>query len=255
MRNLGVSRSGFASSSSVAVNLLNALFRATEHAKVVDDLVDLGSLALLFENELGLKSGRQDVDGPVFPGVKLLRYSPTSGIVEPQIEEMNVPGLEQHILLVDTGVRRPQVTNLKRGLNMRHLNFLTRNPRGFVAIRKSLGVHKDIYQALCSENWPLLGRRMIEYMHLREEIDPGATGDNHQLRTELFDVLCAEKLSWGGMFSGAMGGGVAIIVCRGAESKLLERLAEISRSNLVFKDMVPIEYHVNQTGISAEQIK
>jgi hypothetical protein len=154
--NRGVSRSGFASSSAVAVNLLAALYAA---CGVSIEPVQLGSLALLFENQLGLKSGRQDVDGPLLPGLKHLVYRPTAGVVEPVVETLHVP---LNLMLVDTGVRRPADNSLKRGLNMRHLAFLSREPCSFLSIRKSLGIHKEIVEAVRRSDWPLLGDLFAE---------------------------------------------------------------------------------------------
>jgi mevalonate kinase len=154
--NRGVSRSGFASSSAVAINLLAALYTA---CGVHIEPVHCASLALLFENQLGLKSGRQDVDGPLYSGLKHLVYRQTSRVVLPEIEMLHVP---LNLVLVDTGVRRPTDTSLKRGLNMRHLAFLSRDPVTFLSIRKSLGIHGEIVEAVRKSNWPLLGHLFAE---------------------------------------------------------------------------------------------
>ena len=44
----------------------------------------LGSMALLFENRLGLKSGRQDVDGLLPNDIKVLTYAETSHFLIPK---------------------------------------------------------------------------------------------------------------------------------------------------------------------------
>ncbi len=245
--NGGVSRSGFASSSTVACNLLNGLYRA---CGVEVEISHLGSLALLFENQLGLKSGRQDVDGPLFSGLKNITYRSTTGVVLPEIEKLNVP---LNIVLVDTGVRRPADSSLTRGLNMRHLSFLSREPAAFLCVRKSLGLHFEIVEAVKAANWPLVGRLFSEYMALREVIDPTATGEKHVLRVQLFDRLLAEGLVYGGMFSGAMGGGIAMLVpIPDKKAALLTRLREIAaEKDSVFRHMVQIDFKVNTLGIEA----
>ena len=246
--NRGVSRSGFASSSAVAVNLLAALYRACGVTST--DRIQLGSLSLLFENQLGLKSGRQDVDGPLLPGLKHLIYHPTSGVVVPEVEELHVP---LNLVLVDTGVRRPAETSVKRGLNMRHLAFLSREPHSFLSIRKSLGIHVDIVDAVRRSDWPLLGFLFAEYMALRESIDPGATGPRCELRIKLFDRVKNEQLVYGGMFSGAMGGGIAMFVpVPGKAEELEKRLSEIAKEDPLFASMTPIKFSVNTKGIQIE---
>lgn len=54
----------------------------------------------LFENRLGLKSGRQDVDGLLAGGLKSIRYEPTSGFLMPHIEILPVlPSLANRLVL------------------------------------------------------------------------------------------------------------------------------------------------------------
>ena len=72
--NVGPSRSGFASSSAVAMNILKVLYYCCNMTHIANNDILLGSMALLFENHLGLKSGRQDVDGLLPNGIKLLYY-------------------------------------------------------------------------------------------------------------------------------------------------------------------------------------
>jgi hypothetical protein len=85
LTNNGPSRSGFASSSAVGTCLLQVLYLCSGQHDMGTDLTLLGSMVLLFENQLGLKSGRQDVDGLLPQGLKILRYAPTSGFVFPTI--------------------------------------------------------------------------------------------------------------------------------------------------------------------------
>jgi len=40
------------------------------------------------ENEVGLKSGKQDTDGPLYPGVKSIQYHPTDSFLESEVETL-----------------------------------------------------------------------------------------------------------------------------------------------------------------------
>jgi mevalonate kinase len=169
--NNGPSRSGFASSSAVAVCLLQVLYMCSGQYDLGTDRIRLGSMALLFENRLGLKSGRQDVDGLLPNGLKILRYPPTTGFVCPEIEtwsseQFDFSALPSHFVLVDTGIPRPGFLDLRRGLNMRHWAFLSRDPLKYPAIRKSLGIHVQIVDAFRLQNWPRLGVLLTDYMQV-----------------------------------------------------------------------------------------
>jgi galactokinase/mevalonate kinase-like predicted kinase len=223
----GPSRSGFASSSCVALGLLSVLYRASGQCELLE-AETLSSLALLLENEVGLKSGKQDTDGPLYPGVKALRYRPTDGFLRSEIAQLAIDeaALQEHLLLVNSGVQRPPAVGLRRGLNMRHLTYLSRDPERFPAIVRSLEVHEEIVAALGAEDWPRLGTLFTEYLGLRETIDSGATTSVHDaaagekvLRLP-FTRLIAQGLIHGGMYTGAMGGGCMMLVVtpRGRET-------------------------------------
>jgi hypothetical protein len=89
-------------------------------------------------------------------------------------------------------------------------------------------------------------------MLLREAIDPGATGPNHVLRTDLFELLRQEGLVWGGMLGGAMGGGVAMLVPRAAPELIEQRLSALAAASPVFASMQTIRFSVNTNGIQLE---
>jgi galactokinase/mevalonate kinase-like predicted kinase len=269
LRNEGPSRSGFASSSAVSMNLLNALYAASGQHDLCDDLERLGTMALLFENRLGLKSGRQDVDGLLRHGARSLDYPRSSKFLVPKIDHL--PSLKhdilsEFILLVDSGVQRSSTLGRSRGLNMRHFSLLTRNPANFHCIKKSYGVHDAILNALESSNFSVLGQLFTAYMGLRETIDPGATSSifdsvaGFKVLKLLFDPLIEKGLIYGGMFTGAMGGGVAMIVlCPGKKPEVLEQLDSLKRFELSdgqkpFEKLDVFRYSINLRGIFHEYI-
>ncbi|KNC46322.1 uncharacterized protein AMSG_02774 [Thecamonas trahens ATCC 50062] len=239
--NSGPSRSGFASSSAVAVNLLGALYAACGSA-VADDPILLGSHVLLFENVLGLKSGRQDVDG-VLPGLKLLHYAPTETVLVPSlpctvgwVSEAAERATTQSLLVVDTGIQRTAVLDYRRGLNSRHMSYLRRKGKPYAAIVASLGIHAHIVQAFRFGRIRELGECFTAYMGLRAIIDPGAvssiydTDASGKVLLELFSQLKTAGLSHGGMFTGAMGGGVALVVLTDTATALRPQLDAILKS-------------------------
>ena len=180
----------------------------------------LSSLALLLENEVGLKSGKQDTDGPLYPGVKAIKYPPTGGFLESNLEVLAVDerALRENLVLVNSGIQRPAADGLRRGLNMRHYAYVSRDPKRFAAVMKSLDVHNRIVDAVAREDWPRLGALFTEYLDLRERIDPGATQTDFDeaagrkiLRYPL-ERLIADGLIYGGMYAGAMGGGCLLLV-------------------------------------------
>lgn len=227
VRSEGPSRSGFASSSCVALALLRVLYAASDQEELTQRET-LSSLALLLENEVGLKSGKQDTDGPLYPGVKSLRYRPTAGFLASEVVSLPVDEAElnENLALVGSGIQRPPATGLRRGLNMRHYSYISRDPLRFPAVMRSLAVHEAIVDALVGSDWPRLGALFDEYLDLRETIDPGATQsiyDNAAGTAVLrlpFRRLKEQGLIFGGMYSGAMGGGCMMLVAtpRGKES-------------------------------------
>jgi hypothetical protein len=90
-------------------------------------------LTWLFENELGLRSGRQDMDGSILPGFNHLHYHPiTQTLLSPH--QHPIPShiqneLPKHMLLLDTKIPRSKSLDVRRGLNLRQLGYLTRAPR------------------------------------------------------------------------------------------------------------------------------
>ncbi len=219
VRSSGPSRSGFASSSCVALCLLRALYGASQQDELAQPAT-LSSLALLLENEVGLKSGKQDTDGPLYPSVKSIKYPPATGFLESDLTVLEVDEvmLRENLVLVNSGIQRPAATGLRRGLNMRHYAYVSRDPKRFAAVVKSLEVHERIVDAVRREDWPSLGTLFTEYLDLRERIDPGATQsvyDEAAGRKVLrypFEHLLAEGLIHGGMYAGAMGGGCLMLV-------------------------------------------
>eukprot|EP00475_Leptophrys_vorax_P006839 TRINITY_DN14273_c0_g1_i1.p1 TRINITY_DN14273_c0_g1~~TRINITY_DN14273_c0_g1_i1.p1 ORF type:complete len:678 (+),score=145.08 TRINITY_DN14273_c0_g1_i1:271-2034(+) len=273
LTNLGPSRSGFASSSAVSSNLLKVLYMASGQDEIANDLNAFGSLVLLFENRLGLKSGRQDVDGLLPDGFKNLTYGPTSETLLPKLDQskflgFNFDEVPGNLIVVDSGIQRPSHLGRKRGLNMRHWTLLSRNKERFPAIRKSYGVHHHIVNAFVKLDWARVGELFLVYMGLRETIDSGATmsiyDENHgrRLLRDLFDPFKAEGIIHGGMFTGAMGGGVAMLVPSAIGKTLLEdgkttllvsklqKLAELEVDMaLPFAHLRVFQYSVNLHGI------
>jgi hypothetical protein len=101
---------------------------------------------------------------------------------------------------------------------MRHYAYVSRDPKRFDAVMKSLDVHERIVDAVLREDWPRLGTLFTEYLDLRERIDPGATQTEFDeaagrkvLRYPLEHLRCA-GLIYGGMYAGAMGGGCLLLV-------------------------------------------
>jgi galactokinase/mevalonate kinase-like predicted kinase/glutathione synthase/RimK-type ligase-like ATP-grasp enzyme len=219
VRSTGPSRAGFASSSCVALCLLRALYGASGQDELTQPST-LSSLALLLENEVGLKSGKQDTDGPLYPGVKAIKYPPTGGFLESDLEVLAVDerALRENLVLVNSGIQRPAANGLRRGLNMRHYAYVSRDPKRFAAVMKSLDVHERIVDAVLREDWPRLGSLFTEYLDLRERIDPGAThtvfdeAAGRKILRYPLEYLLGGGLIYGGMYAGAMGGGVLLLV-------------------------------------------
>lgn len=227
----GPVRSGLASSSAVAMALLAALLATTDTSvdAVWRDAIALGTLAMRFENALGLKTGRQDVDG-LLPGVKHLRYGPTRGLLVPAMpcvvgfaDEAAAARIARHVHVVDTAIPRATRLDWRRGLNARHLALLRRHGPPFAALLASLGAHDALVRAYLAGDLAALGRSMTHYMALRQTIDAGATcsvyddedgaaGEAGRVLLHLFRPLVAAGIISGGMFTGAMGGGVALLV-------------------------------------------
>ncbi len=244
--------SGFASSSTAGANILNALYHVSDQEEFTGraDYEDLlGSLTLLFENKLGLKSGRQDVEGPIYGKVNDITYKPTEDFLVGKINQLELvddqlKDIKEHLLLVDTGIPRTKSLDIRRGLNMRSLAYLSRDPKAYLAIEKSLGLHKEIVEAFKTQNWPKLGRLFLEYMSLREQIDPTATSSqfddiNDEKVLREFDKLKEQGLIYGWMFTGAMGGGAIMLIptakgfeMEGNNSRIHNALEEIKAIQL-----------------------
>ncbi len=233
----------------------------------------LSSLALLLENEVGLKSGKQDTDGPLYPGVKSIKYPPTTGFLESDLTVLDVDerALRENLVLVNSGIQRPAAAGLRRGLNMRHYAYVSRDPQRFDAILASLDVHERIVRAVKEQDWPRLGALFPDYLDLRERIDPGATQSvfdeaacTKVLRHPL-DRLRAEGLIHGGMYAGAMGGGCLLLVPtpsgrqRDANgTRLLSAIAALRETTLgtvkPFLRLRPYDYTINTRGLEYAEL-
>ncbi len=273
VRSRGPSRSGFASSSCVSLGLLRVLYEASGQSSLAEPRM-LSSLALLLENEVGLKSGKQDTDGPLYPGVKSIRYAPTSGFLEGEIEclKLDERALGENLILVNSGIQRPAATGLRRGLNMRHYAYVSRDPRRFPAVMQSLAVHREIVEALLRSDWPALGSAFNRYLDLRETIDPGATQSAYDqaagrkvLRLP-FEELRAEGLIEGGMYTGAMGGGCLMLVTTpygkqpdpGGGTRALAALGRLKGLTIgggrPFEKLEVYRYAVNSRGLECQAL-
>jgi hypothetical protein len=268
----GPSRAGFASSSCVSLSLLRALYGASGQDELAEPRT-LSSLALLLENEVGLKSGKQDTDGPLYPGVKAIRYPATTGFLESELTVLDVDqhALRENLVLANSGIQRPAATGLRRGLNMRHYSYVSRDPRRFGAVVESLGLHEQIVAAVEREDWPRLGALFTEYLGLRQIIDPGATqsvfdapAGRSVLRYPLGRLLEA-GLIHGGMYAGAMGGGCMMLVptAQGREAgptgrtrlrEELERLRAFEAAGVrPFAELQVYDYAINTRGLEYEE--
>jgi galactokinase/mevalonate kinase-like predicted kinase len=253
---------------------LRALYGASGQDELAQPAT-LSSLALLLENEVGLKSGKQDTDGPLYPGVKAIKYPPTDGFLESDLEVLAVDerALRENLVLVNSGIQRPAANGMRRGLNMRHYAYISRDPKRFAAVMKSLDVHDRIVDAVLREDWPRLGALFTEYLDLREKIDPGATQtefDEAARRKVLrypLDCLLVEGLIYGGMYAGAMGGGCLLLVPtplgkerNGAGVTRLQRALDRLR-DATFGDTRPFsrlrayDYAINTKGLEYHEMR
>jgi galactokinase/mevalonate kinase-like predicted kinase len=274
VRSTGPSRAGFASSSCVALCLLRALYGASGQDELTQPAT-LSSLALLLENEVGLKSGKQDTDGPLYPGVKAIKYPPTDGFLESDLEVLAVDerALRENLVLVNSGIQRPAANGLRRGLNMRHYAYVSRDPKRFEAVMKSLEVHERIVDAVLRQDWPRLGTLFTEYLDLRERIDPGAThtvldeAAGRKILRYPLERWLADDLIYGGMYAGAMGGGCLLLVPthRGKErdaSGMTRLLAAIEALRSVtfgavkpFVRLRAYDYAINTRGLEYHELR
>ncbi|KAI3632864.1 hypothetical protein MIR68_008939 [Amoeboaphelidium protococcarum] len=255
--NKGPSRSGFASSSAVSLNLLNSLLRlfmqfipkCCQYLQFMMDLdCDLnrqqfGLIVWLFENTIGLKSGRQDIDAPLYGhGLNSWQYGPVffdqnyaidRQLIQHEQIDLDVFELTNRLIIVDTGIQRSTGDGLQRGLNMRHLAYLlgptieagsqeSTNSKAYEAIEQSIFVHEQIVNALRQANWQQMGKLLLQYMNLRQIIDPNAlkskfdTPHDGQVLLHPVNQLLEMGLIYGGSYSGAMGGGVLLLMASDA---------------------------------------
>eukprot|EP00483_Globobulimina_turgida_P008344 UN08361 len=132
-------------------------------------------------------------------------------------------------------------------------------------------IHEEIITALQFNNYCFLGKLFLDYMSCRERIDPGATQSkydvdhkNEKILRRLFDPLVDMKLIYGGMFTGAMGGGVAMLSLTPYASErnkmnkkqtniqnALEHLKKwkTEKGSIPFERLSVIKYSVNVDGI------
>jgi mevalonate kinase len=131
----GPARSGFASSSAVALCLLAALYRLQGKGHALDRIYDI---ALLFENRLGLRSGWNDTYG-VRPGLKDFFTLPTAGLPRPveRLIPIDPALLAERLWLVNTGIARMATGRM----NVRHHIFLSRDETLYPHLTSSLSLH------------------------------------------------------------------------------------------------------------------
>ncbi|KAI3630684.1 hypothetical protein MIR68_012119 [Amoeboaphelidium protococcarum] len=255
--NKGPSRSGFASSSAVSLNLVNSLLRLfmqyiPECRQYLQFMMDLdcelnrqqfGLIVWLFENTIGLKSGRQDIDAPLYgQGLNSWQYGHVCfdqdyaidrQLIQHEQIDLDLSDLTKRLIIVDTGIQRSTGDGLQRGLNMRHLAYLlgptieagsqdSTNSKAYEAIEQSIFVHEQIVNALQQSNWQLVGKLLLHYMNLRSMIDPIAlkskfdTPHDGQVLLHPVNLLLEVGLIYGGSYSGAMGGGVLLLIASDA---------------------------------------
>ncbi|KAI3648307.1 hypothetical protein MP228_006161 [Amoeboaphelidium protococcarum] len=292
--NKGPSRSGFASSSAVSLNLLNSLLRLfmqyiPECRRYLQFMMDLdcdlnrqqfGLIVWLFENTIGLKSGRQDIDAPLYGhGLNSWQYGPVffdqgyaidRQLIQHGQIDLGVSELTKRLVIVDTGIQRSTGDGLQRGLNMRHLAYLlgptieagsqdSTNSKAYQAIEQSIFVHEQIVNAIQQFNWQLVGKLLLQYMNLRQIIDPNAlkskfdTSHDGQVLLQPVNQLLKMGLIYGGSYSGAMGGGVLLLIASDAAVEDLSLIAtalsdvqlmQTSDGSRPFKSIRRLDYRV-----------
>jgi hypothetical protein len=94
-------------------------------------------------------------------------------------------------------------------MNVRHHIFLSRDETLYPHLTSSLSLHQRIVEDLEQGRWASLGRRLSEYMALRAAFDPQALSP---ALSHFFALLREERLIYGGTLTGAMGGGVAVLI-------------------------------------------
>jgi len=211
LSNNGPSKSGFSSSSAVMTTLLALCYRSMsgDNSVQMDRLYDL---ALLAENELGLRSGWNDTY-TVMPGIHDFITLASDRAPEPRFSSISSQlntqecchWFERHLWLIHTGVQRKATGRMNR----RHEVYLSRSVDTFPYLVKSITIHDKIAQSLLKRDSQSLGEQLTEYMSYRVAFDPQATSPHLQY---LFQFLHDRKLIHGGLLAGAMGGGIAQII-------------------------------------------
>lgn len=151
---------------------------------------------------------------------------------------------------------------------MRMLAAYSRDPdKGFTEIHKSLGIHDKIVEAFETDNWEAIGKYFLEYMAYRQKIDPGATWNaldekaKRPVLREIVDSLEAQGLVHGGMYTGAMGFGVMMLIPTDLGKEIvdgetrvaiaLEKLKEwdIGDGIKPYTNMKPLNISLNNKGV------
>lgn len=129
------------------------------------------------------------------PGIHDFKTLPTKGLPVPIETQLDVKNLDQHLVLIHTGLQRKATGRLNR----RHEVYLSKDPKTYPFILESLMIHDEIVDALKKQDYPRLGKLCTEYMELRIGIDCDAT--NPYLRY-FFKYLLDEGLIYGGLLAG-----------------------------------------------------
>jgi hypothetical protein len=146
---------------------------------------------------------------------------------------------------------------------MRHWTYTTKSQPGYQAIMDSLDLHDDLVSAFVIGDWALVGQLMHKYMRLREIIDPSALKSVHDtddlcVLPFAFEFLHAKGLTEGGMLSGAMGGGVMMVIAKedGVKSIIKKAVEELKQVSRAYEQMTVLSYKLVKQGVvSTVEIK
>jgi galactokinase/mevalonate kinase-like predicted kinase len=270
LSNNGPSKSGFSSSSAVMTTLLTLCYSAMNSRDIIEQN-RIFDLALLAENELGLRSGWNDTYA-VMPGIhdfitEASDLAPKP-ILSPMTEKLNTDAccqwLERHLWLIHTGIQRKATGRMNR----RHEVYLSRSVETFPYLVKSIIIHDKIVEALINQDGETLGKHLTEYMSYRIAFDPQAINEYLQ---HLFNYLIEQKLIYGGLLAGAMGGGIAQLIVTdyaleqipNAEAVYVTRMEQAIetlrhftwKNEQVFNNLLfgRIQFQINRDGIHTFQ--
>ena len=242
--------SGLGTSSILAAAILKVLYRLTGNplGSTECEYPGLYDQSLMLEQSIGLNSGWQDARGACGgPGaIKDFYAPPTADLPAPEISfltDVDEDLFAERVVLFDTGISRAAP---HRGLNVVLEAYLSRTPKCHAAMRESLEIHDQMVAALSIGDYAALGLMANRYWQLRCILDPEATNADLQY---LFDAPEINKLTEGGLITGAGGGGFALLIAREGQGRTLrKRLFQLQKKTAYSRSSV-VEYRLNRSGI------